>query len=80
VVGEQNSEVWGCQNMDGVSRGEWCQQHSKISAVSGYPFTFGVTWEKDAPILVRCEEIKLDISGGAEKYRIYLVTYTNNDK
>jgi hypothetical protein len=26
-----------------------------------------VTWEKDAPILVRCKEIKLDIGGGTEK-------------
>ncbi len=46
--------------MDGTSRGERCQQHSTSSAVLGYPFTFGVTWEKDAPILVRCKEIKLD--------------------
>ena len=66
-MGEQNSEVWGQQNMDGASRGEWCQQHSTSSAVLGYPFTFGMTWEKDAPILVRCKEIKLDISGGTEK-------------
>ena len=53
--------------MDGVARGEWCQQHFISSAVLGYPFTFGMTWEKDAPILVRCKEIKLDISGGTEK-------------
>ncbi len=50
--------------MDGMSRGEWCQQHSTSSAVLGYPFTFGVTWEKDAPILVRRKEINLDKSGG----------------
>jgi hypothetical protein len=47
--------------MDGASRGEWFQQHSTSSAVLGYPFTFGVTWEKDAPILVRCKGIKLDM-------------------
>ncbi len=67
MVGEQNSEVWRRQNMDGASRGEWCQQHSTSSAVLGYPFTFGMTWEKDAPILVRRKEIKLDISGGTAK-------------
>jgi hypothetical protein len=53
--------------MDGVSGGEWCQQHSTSSAVLGYLFTFGVTWENDAPILVRCKEVKLDKSGGTEK-------------
>ena len=67
MVSEQNSEVWGRQNMDGASRGEWCQHPSTSSAVLGYPFTFGVTWEKDALILVRCKEIKLDISGDTAK-------------
>ncbi len=39
-----------------------CQE---VSGVSSIPQA--VTWENDAPILVRCKEIKLDKIGGTEK-------------